>query len=389
MTTKRLYYTDSYLTEVKTMATTRDGGSRVVLEQTVFYPTSGGQPHDAGTLNDIPVLDVVDEGGSVVHVLAEPMNATDIHARIDWHRRYDHMQQHTGQHLLSAVFEELFQIPTLSFHMGLQFSSIELGTKELSTHQIESVTQRATELARANPKVSILFEDAAVTKDLRKRSDREGIIRIIEIPDVDRSACGGTHVANLAEVLPLQFRDSEKVRGHVRITFVCGNRALVHAQQDFKALSSTAKALGVPIENVETQVATLQARLAEAEKHRQRLVNEAAARAGLELYARTVPDQDGTHSLLLKVPVIDDGSRQQANAYATQEKAILLLHSDSSVMLACSPDSGFHAGEVVKRVLARFGARGGGSAVLAQANLPNLTILQELAQELRLKLLIS
>ena len=362
-----------------------NGGIHVVLEKTIFYPTSGGQPHDLGTLNDIPVLDVLDEDESIIHVLAQPLDRNDVRARIDWRRRYDHMQQHTGQHLLSAVFEELYRIPTLSFHMGAESSSIELGAKEISVRQIDEAILKATGLARANPTIATLFEDAETVAGLRKPSARAGTIRIIEIPNIDRSACGGTHVAHLAEVLPLQIRESERVRGNVRLSFVCGNRALAQTQQDFQNLSRTAKALGASLGNVGTQVAALLTRLADSEKHGQRLENEAAARTGIDLYTKTIPDSDGIRRLLIIVPMIEEAQRQQATAFSTQPKAILLIQSVSSLMLACSPDSGINAGEMLKRVLARFGARGGGSPTIAQGSLPDAEVVQELRHGLGFK----
>jgi len=377
--TKRLYYTDSYLTQIHSavLAASEDR-LQITLQQTNFYPTSGGQPHDLGTLNGIPVIDVVDEGSAIVHVLESPLTAAEVEAEIDWPRRYDHMQQHTGQHLLSAVFEELFQIPTLSFRMSEDSSAIELGTSSLSAQQTDAVILRATELARASPRLTVTFEDAAQAQGLRKASERTGLLRIVEIPGIDRSACGGTHVAALAEVLPLQIREMEKVRGNIRIAFVCGNRALARAQSDFQTLSRIAAALATSQDKLEDQVTALKQNLAASEKQRQRLETEAATRAGLDLYSSTAPNADGLRRVFSVEAAIDENARTKAKAFASQPRAVLLMHSAEGLLLACSPDSGFNAGTLLKQALAKYGARGGGSPTLAQGSLPDKTIIENL-----------
>ena len=383
--TKRLYYTDSYRSKMESQViAASDNGLRITLAETCFYPTSGGQPNDLGTLNDVAVVDVVEYGDSITHVMASPLQAKSVQGEILWLRRYDHMQQHTGQHLLSAVFEEFFQIPTLSFRMGKDASTIELGTKELSSVQLETATLRATELARSNPQIAVSFEDAAKAQGLRKQSERSGILRIVEIPNIDRSACGGTHVATLAEVLPLQIRDMDKVRGNVRISFVCGNRAIKHAQTDFKKLSNIAATLAVPQDQVEFQVAALKQALSESEKQRQRLEADAASRAGVDLYSDNMPDQRGIRRATLKVPSIDENARTKARAFASQPKAVLLMHSTDGVLLACSADSGVNAGTVLKQALSKYGARGGGSPTLAQGNLPDAAMVADLMEQLQL-----
>ena len=388
--TKRLYYTDSYLTQTDALVTAAsDDHCRLTLDQTVFYPSSGGQPHDLGSLNGIPVIDVIDEGESITHLMAAPLTESAVQAEILWPRRYDHMQQHTGQHLLSAVFEEQFKIPTLSFHMGSESSNIELGVAELTEKQIETAVLRATELARANARIVITFEDAASAQGLRKASERSGTLRIVEIPELDRSACGGTHVGSLAEVLPLQIRDSEKVRGHVRVSFVCGNRAVKRGQADFHALAQIAKKLATPLDTVETQVAALQQRLIETEKHNQRLETAAATRAGLDLYAATAPGADGIRRSWLSVAAIDESARTHAKAFVSQVKALLLVSSGDGLLLASSADSGINAGAIVKAAAAKFQVRGGGSATLAQGSLTGDAMLADLKVTLGLDALGS
>src|SRR5689334_22289338 len=160
--TDRLYYQDCYLREFDArVLETADGGRRVYLDRTAFYPTSGGQPFDLGSLGGMAVREVIDEGERVAHLLDEPLTGREVDAIIEWPRRYDHMQQHTGQHLLSAVLEELFKIRTVSFHLGLEASTIDVEAVTLTSSQLERVEERCAEVvAQARP-VQITFEDAA------------------------------------------------------------------------------------------------------------------------------------------------------------------------------------------------------------------------------------
>jgi alanyl-tRNA synthetase len=191
-------------------------------------------------------------------------------------------------------------------------------------------------------------------------------------------------VATLAEVLPLQIRDMDKVRGNVRISFVCGDRAIKRAQADFKTLSHVVVVLGVPQEQVEAQVAGLKQSLSESEKQRQRLETEAATRAGLDLYSATAPDQNDVRRAIAPLPFIDENARTKAKAFASKPKAVLLMHSTEGVLLACSPDSGVHAGAVLKQALLKYGARGGGSPTLAQGGLADPAIVADLMEQLQL-----
>src|SRR4051794_9050726 len=186
VTTARLYYQDAYTHAFDAQVIDRTAdGKRVYLDKTYFYPASGGQPHDTGVLSGATVVEVVDEGERIAHVLSEPVTSDLVQARIDWNRRFDHMQQHSGQHLLSAVFLERFGFKTLSFHMGPEVSTIELGTNELTTEQIATVEEGANEIVRAAIPLLVSFEDAESVQALRKESRRTGTLRIIEIQKLD------------------------------------------------------------------------------------------------------------------------------------------------------------------------------------------------------------
>ena len=271
--TERLYYHDCYLREFKAkVVDSSDGGRRVYLDRTAFYPTSGGQPFDLGTLAGVAVREVIDEDDRIGHLLEAPLGAaTEAEGVIDWSRRYDHMQQHTGQHLLSAVLEELFQIRTVSFHLGSEVSTIDVEAPALTAGQLERVEDRCAQIiAEARP-VQITFEDAASDLELRKASTRTGTLRIVSIDNLDRSACGGTHVRTAAEIGSILTGKLEKIRGITRVEFVCGKRALRRAQADNRLVASIGRALSVPPEQTPQLLAALIEKNKSLEKTGQRL----------------------------------------------------------------------------------------------------------------------
>jgi alanyl-tRNA synthetase len=378
--TERLYYTDSYLSYVKARVVDADPASNILyLDRTPFYPTSGGQPHDLGIISGQLVLDVIDEGHRIAHRTAVPVLDDTVECQIDWARRYDHMQQHTGQHVLSAVWMELFSVPTESFHMGAETSTIELGASELSAEQIERAEQRANEVAREGRSVTVSFDNSQVASGLRKPSAREGLLRIVTIDGLDRSACGGTHVGSTAEVAPIQIRRSEKIRGNVRLEFVCGSRADRRARQDYRIIAELARLAAVGIDDLPEAVSKLRLRLSEAEKEKIRLLQEVGRLEGTILSAEVGPSQDGIRRAALDVPSIDDAARIKAQTFTSQARSVVLMtgRSPSGVLVACSADSGLNAGKILRDALAVTGGRGGGSATLAQGNVsdPKLTAL--------------
>jgi alanyl-tRNA synthetase len=375
--TDRLYYSDSYLREFRArVVTVEDGGLRVYLDRTAFYPTSGGQPFDLGTLGGARVVEVVDEEDRVAHVLDAPLDlsheAEEVEGKVDAARRFDHMQQHTGQHLLSAVFEELYTAPTLSFHLGAESSTIDLGIASLDADRIARVEGRCAEIvAQARP-VMVTYEDAAEVSGLRKESQRSGTLRIVSIADLDRSACGGTHVRSTAEIGPVLIGKTEKVRGNVRVEFVCGVRALNRARRDYRLLSEIGRELSAPFERAPELIAAQSARLKSLEKSSQRMATELATREGRELHEVTAPDADGLRRVTEKGP-IDDAMRARAQAFTAGGSAVFLAICEDppTLLLAASPDSGIHAGERLKAALAAAGGRGGGNQTLAQGSVPS------------------
>jgi alanyl-tRNA synthetase len=369
----RLYYTDSYRTSFRAkVADSSEGGRRVVLDQTAFYPTSGGQPHDVGTLNGIAVDDVVDDGERIVHVLSAPLSGAEIEGLVDWSRRFDHMQQHTGQHLLSAVFDDLFGIETLSFHMGAESSTIDLACAAITSDDLRSAETRANAIVQENRPVGVAFEDASAAAGLRKPSERIGPLRIVTIDRLDRSACGGTHVRSTGEVGAILLRSVEKIRGNVRLEFLCGARAVRRARADYDALEMAARVFSAPLDEVPALLKAQAERLKAADKTRRRLETELAEYRGRNLYAQTAPNPAGLriHTRVIRGGSLPDDVRSEATAFVSGQNSVFVAVSESptAVIVASSSDSGIHSGNVVKAILAEFGGKGGGVANMAQGS---------------------
>ena len=375
MSSDRLYYTDAYLIEFD--AVVRDvvqDGSRwkVVLDRTAFYPTSGGQPFDTGTLDQAAVLDVIDqEDGTVVHVVDRELEKNSrIRGHINWDRRFDHMQQHTGQHLLSAAFEREAGARTVSFHLGTAAATIDLD-KELSADVITRVEDAANRVLCEDREVCVKFATAAEAAKLPLRKDpaRTGELRIVEINDYDMSACGGTHVARTGAIGLIAISSYERFKGGQRVEFVCGARAL-RAFRGFKAaVNGAVRLLSVLPEELPSAIEKLQTAGRAQQKAQEGLqerlaVHEAARLAagaesigGAKLVAAVVPGWDAA------------GLKKLASAIASAPATIAVLLSGDSPALAVvarSTDLTLDTGLVLKKLIERFGGKGGGKGAMAQ-----------------------
>jgi alanyl-tRNA synthetase len=385
--TVRHYYTDSYRAEFTAAIVERSGdGTRVYLDETAFYPTSGGQPHDVGTLGGVAVLDVVDEDERIAHVLAAPLGGAEsrLIGRIDWVRRYDHMQQHTGQHLLSAVFEDMFGARTVSVHFGPESSTLDLDVESLTHEQLVAAETRANELVGEARPVVVAFEDAQAAQGLRKASERTGTLRVVSIEGVDRSACGGTHVRSTAEIGAVLVRSSEKVRKTTRVEFVCGRRALRRARRDVDALSAIAASLSSSLDDAPAVVATQSERLREADNARKKLDRELSGYRVRERYDATTPDSGGLRTVVVRDATSIDELRAFAQASFALPRVVVVgaLLAPASVLLASSEDSGVDAGRLLKEKLAAVGGRGGGSPRLAQGSVPDADAVESVVASL-------
>lgn len=380
--TERLYYNDSYLTKFDAKVVGANPDRTVVyLDRTAFYPSSGGQPFDLGLLGDVAITEVVDEEDRVAHKLSSPLAVDAVSGAIDWQRRFDHMQQHTGQHLLSAVFADVLNAPTVSFHLGAESCTIDLGVASLEGAQVQAVERKANEVVFENRPVTVDFQHASEASGLRKPSDREGELRIVSIQNLDRCACGGTHVRSTGEIGPILIRKLEKIRGNVRVEFLCGMRAVGRARADYEALTQIARLFSAPLDETPALVATQLEKAQEADKARRRLANELATARGRELYLATEPGSQGLRKVVRRVDSISDELRAEAQSFASGANAAILILAERppSALIAASKDSGINAGQWLKTAVATVGGRGGGSPAMAQGSLPSADFLRKLS----------
>lgn len=386
--TERLYYRDATLVTFDgVIAGLADGNRRAYLDRTAFYPTSGGQPHDVGTLGGIRVADVIDEGDVIGHVLDAPLDipvGTEVHGEIDWPRRHDHMQQHTGQHLLSAVLDDRLGLRTVSVHFGPETSTLDVVDHAgqgnvLAPDVIAGVEMRANEIVREARPVTVTFEDAATATGLRKASDRDGVLRIVSIDGIDRSACGGTHVKSTAGIGAVLLRRQERVKQGLRIEFVCGDRAVRRARQDLEILTRVARTFSASIDEVARLVESQASQLSDLQSENRRLGESLAGYRAAELYAAATPRVDGVRVVVERVAVGADSARFIALAFAPLTRALFVATSNTppSVLVATSTDSGIEAGKTLKPLLEKVGGRGGGSARLAQGTAPSTDAIDQ------------
>jgi alanyl-tRNA synthetase len=373
--TQRIYYTDPYCVSFEaqvTRAFTHEKRPAVTLDRTAFYPTSGGQPFDTGRLGGARVIDVIDaEDGSIAHLLDVPLGeGARVEGAIDWARRFDHMQQHTGQHVLSAAFQHLFDNRTMSFHMSGDVSTIDLAS-EVTPEAIEDAEREANRVVWEDRPVSIRFvsaEEAAALK-LRKEPARGGTLRLIDVADFDLSACGGTHVSRTGAIGIVAVSAWERFRGGARVTFVCGNRALRMFRTYRDAITGSIRSLSVlpeelpaSIDRIQTESKELRRTLksmqdALATHEAARLVAEAPVVSGVGIIVRALHGWDAA------------GLKSVAVAATARERVAAALFSTSSpavAVVARGRDVNVDAQSVLKRLVGEFGGRGGGKPDLAQ-----------------------
>lgn len=376
--TERLYYTDSYVREFSARVL-EIRGDLAYLDRTAFYPSSGGQPCDMGSIAGAAVVAVMDEGERIAHRVSAPLEAGEAACRLDWQRRFDHMQQHTGQHLLSAVFAALHGAGTVGFHLGQESATIDLETGVLSGDEIREAERHANRIVFENRPVRVVFEDARTASGLRKPSERQGTLRIIEIEGLDRSACGGTHVRATGEIGVISIRKLEKIRGTVRVEFLCGERAVRRARADFEALTRVAQMFSAPLDDTADMVSAHMEAARAAGKQLEKAQTELAGYHGRELHAATPPDAGGLRRHVRRVPAgAVDQFRALAQSFTAGSRAVFLgiVEEPPSLLLAASADAGMDAGKLVKAAVTEAGGRGGGTARMAQGSVPSREALE-------------
>jgi alanyl-tRNA synthetase len=372
--TERLYYSDPYATAFDAQILRiepHEGRPAAVLDRTAFYPTSGGQPHDLGTLGTARVLDVIDrEDGTILHLLEGTVSPGLVHGEIEWARRFDHMQQHTGQHVLSAAFDHVASARTESFHLGTLSATIDL-SREVTPAEIERVEHEANRIVWEDRPVAIRFADAAEAArlPLRKESAREGTLRLIDIEGFDLSACGGTHVARTGAIGIIAVSSWERFRGGSRIEFVCGGRAL----RAHRTLRDTVAASVRLISVLPAELPTGIERLQSDAKDVKRQVKDLYARLAAFEAASLADRAEAIGAVRCAIAGLDgwdpNGLKTIAAAIVERPGHVAVLFSrpaPSAVVIARAADVRVDCAAALKAITAKFGGKGGGRPELAQ-----------------------
>lgn len=374
----RLYYQDAYIksfsAQVKERGTEADGTPYVVLSQTAFYPTGGGQPCDLGTLGEVRVIEVEEVDGQVRHRLESPLpeQVTEVVGQIDWERRFDHMQQHAGQHILSASFLEIAGAETLAFHLGKEHVTIDVRLDELDAALWEKVEQRANEIVLENRPISARFVDETelATLPLKKQPTVRENIRVVIIPDFDYNPCGGTHPGGTAEVGMIKILGWERHRGNIRIAFICGWRAWRDYSRKMKTVREVARALSTNEADLAMQAERLVAErdalrqtlaekeklLLEAEAHQQ--LAKAISLGDVRLVQQVYADRSIQQLQQLAQLVTTEAPDAICLLAATGEKLQLVFARGQGVGVAMN--------QLIKETLPLIEGKGGGNPAMAQ-----------------------
>lgn len=290
--TERLYFEDAFLQEFTARIIgreTREGLPVVILDRTAFYPESGGQPYDLGTMNEVKVIRVEEENGLIIHYLEKQIEGDEVRGKIDWQRRFDHMQQHTGQHILSQAFYELIKGETLSFHLGQEESTVEISLpaiKDETQRQVEELANRVV-FSDLEVKTYFLPEDKTGSIPLRKPPKKSGLIRVVEVAGFDYSACGGTHCLRTGQVGLIKILKQEKIRGNLRFSFVCGFRALKEFENYRRLLQESAKIFSAEEAEVPSCAEKNLAELKNLKKNQRKLEEKLAVLEAKEMLAES------------------------------------------------------------------------------------------------------
>jgi alanyl-tRNA synthetase len=373
--TERLYYRDSFLREfdAQVVSCEKEGERwKVVLDRTAFYPTSGGQPHDTGKLGDVPVIEVADAEHKVVHYASAEVPVGPVHGVIDWPRRIDHMQQHTGQHLLSAAFIELFGFQTVSFHLGKELSTIDLDTPAVIPKQLEEAERRVNEVIFEDKPVVIRFGTAEelVEAGIRKKVEREGILRAIEVEGFDRQPCGGTHLERTGQAGLLLIRKLERRRDQCRVDFVCGFRALAAARSDFSTLTQAASLLSCGL----GEVPAVLEKLIEDRRVQHGAVKRLEERLAEHEARALLASQPSTGALRVISSALEEATPSYLGLLAAnlvaEANVVTLLASGASgnVVFAQTKGLSHDMGALLRDTLKQFGGKGGGAKDFAQGS---------------------
>ncbi len=381
--TLRQYYADPYIREFNAQVvetTTHAGQPALVLDATYFYPTGGGQPHDMGSLDGVPVCDVVlrEDDGAVLHLLEAPLAATDapLTGVIDWRRRFDHMQQHTGQHILSRAFEVHLDAPTVGFHLSENNVTIDVDIPDLSPADLATVEELANAVVMRDAPVKAWFppEDELAALPLRKISEKvTGAVRVVGIGDFDVCACGGTHVARAGEVGQIKILRADRQKSVLRVTFVCGWRALA----DYRAKNDLLLALSAQMTAAYTDLPDLLSKMTDENKAQAKQIKSLRGQVlryeADDIWREAAADTpDGARVVIAGLyPERGAGDLSSLAAHlASHPRTVALLGipgDKAHLVFASSPDLNYDVVPLLKAVLETLGtSRGGGRPTLAQ-----------------------
>ncbi len=386
MGTHRLYYDDSYLQNFEARvqscspAEPVHGPSgvqpawEVLLDQTAFYPSSGGQPNDLGLLDEAIVLNVRDEGDDVVHIIDRELASGEVKGCVNWPRRFDHMQQHTGQHLLSAMFQERFGLPTVSFHLGADLCTIDLRGKEPSWEYLLGAQRAANRAIFEDRPVNVRYgtPEQLFRLGVRKEVEREGLLRAIEIESADLQPCGGTHVKSTGQIGLILVRGCSKIRQDWRVEFACGGRAESLATEDLARQRALVGALGCAVEDLPAHIEKLVAERDMQFKSLRAALQQLAEARAAQLVAAASP---GTNGMRLVASVLQGVQPDLLIPLATEiakyqnSVALLVLEESGRLVFAQHPCAGKDMAAILKAVLACHPGKGGGNKDFVRAKL--------------------
>jgi alanyl-tRNA synthetase len=393
METERLYYTDSHLIEFEARVVDQServsGWAAVTLDRTAFYPTGGGQPSDTGTLNGSRVVECIDTDEGILHVIQGriPDIGSVVKGRVDWLRRLDHIQQHTGQHILSQAFVTLFKAPTHSFRVLEQSCEIDIDLVDPTNEMVERGVELANNVIWEDREIKVMqvTPEEAAALPLRKESARPGQLRLIEIQGFDLTPCGGTHAYHTGEVGMLAVRSWERAKGLTRMEFVAGMRALA----DYRRANKSARESATLFSTARDEAPSLVARMIEENKelHRRvRTLEEIAAKVEAEeLLAQATVDVGGRRIIVKTfMDRSPESLKHVAQALITRPQVIALLGSrdktGARLVFARSEDSSADMSELMRAACVLIDGRGGGKADLAQGGGKSAERLDEALQ---------
>lgn len=389
MNTERLYYVDPYLREFAGRILAREtvgGRPALALDRTAFYPTGGGQPHDTGALigaagTSAAVVDVIAEDGLVWHVVDVPLADEAVRGVLDWERRFDHMQQHTGQHILSQAFIQTCDAETVAFHLGASYSTIDLNRTDLRPDALAAAEAAANAAVDSALPVTTAFVSPEELSHLplRKPPKVNENIRVVQVAGYDWSACGGTHVANTAQVGLIKIVATERRGPELRVTFLCGRRA----RADYARLKALAQGLVARFTTAEDEILdAVDRRAAEMEALRKDLADLERQWAESLAGAWWAEAQLLDNGHRLAVHIMDasvERAKRVAQALRDRPGAIVLLgvRGERPQLLFTRADNvGLDMGALLRQAAAAGGGRGGGRPDWAQGGVPTNEALE-------------